>query len=67
MNNISKKHWSNSSSWGIAKIMHDVLLDIAKRGLLFGEHEQVNMIKKKLEYSIDICTQYCMTWKNIQG
>jgi hypothetical protein len=27
----------------------------------------VNMIKKKLEYSIDICTQYCMTWKNIQG
>jgi hypothetical protein len=45
MNNISKKHWSNLSSWGIAKIMHDVLLNATTWGLLFGEHEQVSMIK----------------------
>jgi hypothetical protein len=65
MNNVSKKHWSNSSSWGIAKSMHGVLLDVTKRGLLFGECEQMNMIPKKLEYFIDICIEYCMTWKNI--
>jgi hypothetical protein len=45
--------------------MHDVLLNATKWGLLFGEHKQVNMIKKKLEYSIGICTKYCMTLKNI--
>jgi hypothetical protein len=39
MNNVSKKHWSNSSNWGIAKIMHGVLLNVTKRGLFFGECE----------------------------
>ncbi len=65
MNNVSKKHWFNSSSWGIAKSMHGVLLDVTKQGLLFGECEQVSMIPKKLEYFIDTCIEYCMTWKNI--
>jgi hypothetical protein len=56
MNNVSKKHWSNSSSWGIAKIMHGVLLDLTEQRLFFGEREQVSMIKKTLEYFVDTCT-----------
>jgi hypothetical protein len=30
VNNASKKHWFASSSWGVAKIMHGVLLETTK-------------------------------------
>jgi hypothetical protein len=43
MSNVSKKHRSNSSSWGIAKIMHGVLLNATKWGWLFGEHDPIKI------------------------
>jgi len=30
LKNVGRKHWSDSSSWGMGEVMHSVLLDVTK-------------------------------------
>jgi hypothetical protein len=46
VDNVSKKHWFASSNWGIAKIMHDVLLELTK--LAFASIAFINIFANEV-------------------
>jgi hypothetical protein len=42
---ISKNHWSNTSSWGMVEVMHEVLLETTKATFVFANFIIVNANK----------------------
>jgi hypothetical protein len=44
--NVGRKHWTNSSRWGMAKVMHNVLLDATK--VAFASITFISIFKEKM-------------------
>jgi len=45
--NVGRKHWNNSSSWGMVEVMHNVLLNVTKATLAFVAYTNISIDEVK--------------------
>ncbi len=66
--NVGRKHWNNSSSWGMVEVMHNLLINVTKATLAFVAYTSISTYEVRTINNIQwlsIHLYVVQAWKRI--